>query len=312
MPAIGPDDAALHPGQVGHASPSLFTALVDDAAMFPPGNASLDAAVQQHGVHRTNWYDDLVGPLLVAAPRVPDLLELLAAQGYSEPLAVGLVSPDGLEPARAALSACRGRSEVTVAAVELPLAAADDLSQAWAELGGGSQVAGPRAVWWEIDRAGYLREQLGRLAGAAGSAGPGGAKLRTGGPDAVAFPAESELAAFLRHAIDLDLTFKLTAGLHHAVRRTDEVSGLEQHGVLNVLCAVKAALNGAEEEELTEVLAERDAAPLVARTHAMSEADASVIRAFWASFGCCGVTDPIEELAGLGLLQRDVSTATSR
>ncbi len=35
----------------------------------------------------------------------------------------------------------------------------------------------------------------------------------------------------------------------------------------------------------------------------MSEADASVTRAFWSSFGCCGVTDPVEDLAALGLLQ---------
>ncbi len=73
-----------------------------------------------------------------------------------------------------------------------------------------------------------------------------------------------------------------------------------------MLCAIKAALNGAEEDELTELLAERDPAPLVERTNGMSEADASVTRAFWSSFGCCGVTDPIEELAALGLLSRPV------
>jgi hypothetical protein len=308
MPAIGPDDAALHPGQVGQASPSLFTALVDDAAMFPPGNAPLDRAVDEHVTHRSAWYADLVGPLLVPAGRVPDLLDLAAAQSFSEPLRVGVVARGGLDDARGALSAARSRAEVSVAAVELSLDAADDLARVWAELG----ADGSRAVWFELDREGYLREQLGRLAGAARSAGAGGAKLRTGGTEPSAFPPEAELAAFLRHAIDLDLTFKLTAGLHHAVRRTDEATGLEQHGVLNVLCAIKAALNGAEEDELAEVLADRDEAALVERANAMSEADASVIRAFWSSFGCCGVTDPIGELAGLRLLQRDPSTATSR
>jgi hypothetical protein len=315
MPPIGPDDPALHPGQVGQASPSLFTALVDDAAMFPPGNAPLEQAVRDHRGHRTAWYADLVGPLLVPAARVPDMLDYVAGQGFSEPLVVGVVSPGGLDPARAALAATRNRSEVTVVAVELPLAADDEVAPAWAGLADASTSNGPRAVWWELDREGPLREQLGRLAGAARTAGPGGAKLRTGGPDPSAFPAESELAAFLRHAIDRDLTFKLTAGLHHALRRTDDTPRpvpLEQHGVLNILCAVKAALNGAEEDELTEVLSERDAAPLVGRTHGMSEADASVIRAFWSSFGCCGVTDPIGELAELGLLQRDPTTATSR
>src|SRR6185437_14920130 len=112
----------------------------------------------------------------------------------------------------------------------------------------------------------------------------GGAKLRTGGVEPAAVPSELEVATFLRHAIDVDLTFKLTAGLHHAVRTTDPATGLEQHGVLNLLCAIKAALNGAEEDELEDVLAQRDPAPLVERTNGMSDTDASVARAFWSSF----------------------------
>jgi hypothetical protein len=301
MSPIGPDDAALHPGQVGSASPSLFTGLVDDAAMFPPGNAPLDQAVKEHLEHRQAWYAESIGPLLAPAAGARELANLVAAQGLPGQLAVGVIAAAGLEPAREALAATAG-DVVTVVAVELPLAAADDLDRAWVELATAGQPAQSRAVWWELDRAGYLREQLGRVAGAARGGQPGGVKLRTGGADAAAVPSDEELAAFLRHAIDVELTFKLTAGLHHAVRGTDDQTGLEHHGVLNVLCAIKAALNGAEEDELAELLAERSAEPLVTRTHAMSEADASVIRAFWASFGCCGVTDPIDELAGLGIL----------
>jgi hypothetical protein len=301
MPSIGPDDPARHPGQVGLASPALFTGLVDDAAMFPPGNAPLDDALRAHLTHRSAWYADVVGPLLVPADRVVELADLVATQGLSdsttEPLRIGVIAPTGLDPARRAVAQVEADGAVEVVAVELPLAAVDDLSSAWSELGRPT-----RALWWEIDRAGYLREQLGRLAGAARTAGPGGAKLRTGGLDPAAVPSEAELAAFLRHAIDLDLAFKLTAGLHHAVRGPDPASGQDQHGVLNLLCAVKAALNGAEVDELAELLAEGDAEPLVARANAMSEADASVMRAFWSSFGCCGVTDPIDELAALGLL----------
>lgn len=304
MAPIGRDDAALHPGQVGSASPLLFTGLVDDAAMFPPGNAPLDQALKEHLEHRAAPYADLVGPLLTPAARAVELVEAVAGYGLSEPLRVGIVAPAGVAQARAAIEAAAG-DVVSTVAVELPMTTADDLERTWAELAGGARDTADmtqRAVWWEVARDGYLREQLGRIAGAARSNGPGGAKLRTGGADAAAVPSEEEVAAFLRHAIDLDLTFKLTAGLHHAVRGTDQATGLEHHGVLNVLCASKAALNGAEEDELVEVLAERDAGPLVTRTHGMSEADASVIRAFWSSYGCCGVTDPIGELAALGLL----------
>jgi hypothetical protein len=308
MSPIGPDDAGLHPGQIGSASPLLFTGLVDDAAMFPPGNAPLDQAVKEHLEHRQAWYADLVGPLLSPAGRSAELVEAVAGQGLPTALTVGFVARDGVEQAISALQAARSEV-IDVSAVELPLAAADDLDHAWAELASSGRRAERRAVWWELDRTGYLREQLGRLAGSARNGHLGGAKLRTGGADAAAVPSEAELAAFLRHAIDLDLTFKLTAGLHHAVRGTDHASGLEHHGVLNVLCAVKAALNGAEEDELAEVLAERAAAPLVTRAHGMSEADASVSRAFWSSYGCCGVTDPVDELADLGLLARPATSA---
>ena len=41
--------------------------LVDDAAVFPPGNAALPDAVAAHREHRAAWYADLVGPLLVPA-----------------------------------------------------------------------------------------------------------------------------------------------------------------------------------------------------------------------------------------------------
>jgi hypothetical protein len=35
----------------------------------------------------------------------------------------------------------------------------------------------------------------------------------------------------------------------------------------------------------------------------MSEADASVVRAFFTAYGCCAVTDPIGELVSLRLIK---------
>jgi hypothetical protein len=50
--------------------PRLFAGLVDDAAVFPPGSASVPDAVSAHRRHRTAWYADLVGPLLLPASAV--------------------------------------------------------------------------------------------------------------------------------------------------------------------------------------------------------------------------------------------------
>src|SRR5437764_5232024 len=51
--------------QVRETVAGLMLGLVDDAAVFPPGNASVPDAVRAHRQHRSSWYADLVGPLLV-------------------------------------------------------------------------------------------------------------------------------------------------------------------------------------------------------------------------------------------------------
>ena len=43
------------------------------------------------------------------------------------------------------------------------------------------------------------------------------AKFRTGSTDTAPVPDATELATFLRTCVDMDLGFKLTGGLHHAV-----------------------------------------------------------------------------------------------
>ena len=72
-----------------------------------------------------------------------------------------------------------------------------------------------------------------RADGAAGSR----AKFRTGGLAAELFPTPVELAAVICACRDRDLPFKLTAGLHHALRHTDPETGFTHHGFLNVLAA---------------------------------------------------------------------------
>ncbi|GLY26539.1 hypothetical protein Misp04_62700 [Micromonospora sp. NBRC 101691] len=66
--------------------PRFLAGLVDDAAVFPPGSASLPDALAAHRRHRASWYADLVGPLLVPASALPDLARLLDA---SEQAATG-------------------------------------------------------------------------------------------------------------------------------------------------------------------------------------------------------------------------------
>ena len=42
-------------------SPPAWSGLLDDAAIFPPGNVPLHEAIAAHGAHREAWYGDLLG-----------------------------------------------------------------------------------------------------------------------------------------------------------------------------------------------------------------------------------------------------------
>src|SRR4029453_7664497 len=77
------------------------------------------------------------------------------------------------------------------------------------------------------------------------------------------FPTPDELAAVICACRDRGLPFKLTAGLHNALRHTDPETGFTHHGFLNVLVAALSADDGAEVPEVTEVLAGTDPAPLI-------------------------------------------------
>ena len=54
---------------------------------------------------------------------------------------------------------------------------------------------------------------------------------------------------------------------------------------------------------MESLLSQRDLSPIVDIITRMSEADASVLRAFFTSYGCCGVLDPIGDLSALGLIK---------
>jgi hypothetical protein len=269
------------------AEPSLFASLVDDAAVFPPGNAPLPEAVRRHRVHRTSGYAACVGPLLVPASAAGALVELLEGQ----PLRVGVIGRPGTPGSEVAAAVQQLRAaDVEVAGVEL----------GWTPDWRATDFGGlPFSL--EVPRGDDQIAAIADLASDTSDAAPLQAKFRTGATETWAWPDENELATFIRAAIDHDLGFKLTGGLHHVVRGTHD--GQEQHGLLNVLVTVRWALNGEDVEELVPLLAERDPAILVPQITRMSAADVAIVRAFFTAYGCCEVTDPIGELTTLGLVQ---------
>jgi hypothetical protein len=271
---------------------SLFAGLVDDAALFPPGNAPMARALAEHAAHRASTYGDLVGPFLCPASRIDELAATLPLDQHVELSTVFDVTGDG---AHHALRAVASDARLTLVGVEAAHAKlADDAATV-----GGNLARLPGATGYlEVSR----RDFDGSLE-LIGAGGWHGAKYRTGGTTADAFPDEAELAAFLVAVASRRLPFKLTAGLHHAVRHTDDTTGFEHHGVLNVLVATRVAQQGGSPEEVGATLAERRPDPLVRFVREWDDGTCTDVRRGFRSFGCCGVTDPIDDLTSLGLVE---------
>lgn len=268
-----------------------LVALIDDAAIFPPGNADLDTATAAHLARRDEPWSDLVGSFVVRDTDLPRL------QDTSMPVSVVVSGGAGQIEGPAAL--CR-RLGLQLAGVEIALADPGDL------------VGNARRVVAAVDAArasGALEEDVpvyvelphvGSSASWLAAADELAAlelrlKFRTGGLEPEAFPAAHALARWIDAALDRETPFKCTAGLHRAVRNTSP-EGFEQHGFLNVLAATVRAFDGAGTQEVVEVLETRDAAALV--TEELARA-----RRWFTSFGSCSVDEPLADLRDLGLVR---------
>ena len=194
--------------------PSHLHGLVEDAAVFPPGTPPLAEAVAAHARHRAASYGDLVGPLVVTDASSPTC--------RPGPRRQPLVSPSWSPAAPAPLPAVRW----TVRSDRLGLRGLD---VALRDSATGEVAHNARRIVTAVDQLvadGELDDEVPvhveppRLYGAPPTPDWLGAldeiaamdhrlKLRTGGPDADAFPSALELATCIGAALDRELAFKL-------------------------------------------------------------------------------------------------------
>ena len=265
--------------------PRLFAGLTDDAAVFPPGNASLAEAVEAHRIHRAAWYAEMVGPLLIPPT---DLASLPPA----ERLTVGLVG----ERAAVARALAAVPDGITVRQVESPVAKrGEDPMPGVKDF---VALAEGTTGYAEVPLTGGLLGALDELAAARAAGADVAPKFRTGGLAAELFPTPVELAGVIVACRDRGLPFKLTAGLHRAIRHSDPETGFVHHGFVNVLVAALVAAGGAGAGAVTDALAAVDPVPLVQAVRARLGED----RPLWIGFGTCSVSEPLADLTMLGLL----------
>jgi hypothetical protein len=270
-------------------SGAAFAGLLDDAAVFPPGNLPLAEAVLAHRGHHGGGYAEFVGPLVLPAAALVKLAPLL--DGAKVALSVTLSGEAGA--AASAVAAAAALDGATLAAVEAVLPG----DRGIAELVDALDAELPPDVLGYVE---VPRDERGTGVLDALNGSRYRAKFRTGGTVPAAHPSEPELAGMIAAAVDRKVTFKCTAGLHHAIRHTD--GELEQHGFLNVLLATEAALGGAGQAELVTLLGDRSAARVADLVRQLGAGRLAATRASFGSFGTCSVTEPLQDLVALGLL----------
>lgn len=136
------------------------------------------------------------------------------------------------------------------------------------------------------------------------------AKVRTGGLEASAYPSSADLADFIQQCSQLDLTFKLTAGLHNPLPSVDPATGGRMHGFVNVLTATAQALaHDLTTKEIEQILEETDPKAfsfkrdsVTVHEHKASLAEVENSRTLFVSFGSCSVAEPLEGLEKTGFL----------
>lgn len=250
--------------------------------MFPPGNADPVDALAGHLRYRRGSLNPYVGPLLVHVDRLVDVDAAHAAAG-APPVEVVVVGTSEL-PA----TVSRG---LAVVGFERPVT-----EEPLPEAGGGLPLA------CEVSPDAHGTRLLEAIAAARADGVAVVGKLRTGGTQPAAFPDEETVARVISAAVCLAVPLKFTAGLHHAVRFTADDTGFEHHGFLNLIVAVDAAQRGATERALTGLMRVRDGGQLASTVSRWSDAETARVRQGFLSFGCCGVEDPLRDLAALGLI----------
>lgn len=288
-------------------TPEFLARLVDDAAIFPPGDLPLPRALAEHREHRRSAYADLVGTFVVSDAALPALCDLVRGDlvpgdlvpAAQQPVAVTLVVSGGAGAVEGAVRWAARAPGISLAGLEIALRDEADLAhnagRVLAAVDAVAEELGEAAVYVEPPRvhdeptAGWLAA-LDELA-----AREVRLKFRTGGLDADAVPTPTELAACLEAALDRELAFKCTAGLHRALRHVD-AAGITHHGFLNVLLATRAGLDGAD---VVAVLEETAPSALLA---GLDPAGLARARRWFTSFGSCSIAEPRDDLVDLGVI----------
>jgi len=288
---------------------ALLAGAIDYAGLFPPAALDLATVVANYGRYRVGDEAWALGRLVVPVARLDDL-ERAAGTRWREDALAGhapwrisaLVGNDVAADARR--TAAFNQTHAPAAVVDCVEARARSVAEVEA-LGG---LFDGVDLFVEVPLATELAPLISAIRGIRAHA-----KVRTGGVTADAFPDARDVARFLKACAEGGVSFKATAGLHHALRgeyrltyAPDSPTGT-MFGYFNIFLASAQAQTGASLEQLIRTLAGSNRAMLGiddeeirweggrASTEMMQRTRAN----FALAFGSCSFREPLDDLGTL-------------
>ena len=291
----------------------LLDGLVDYAGLFPPASQSMQAAVESYASYRGGPDRAALGRFIVPLDRLQEFeasaRELMPRGEGSEPwlLSVLVAEATATRAEQMLKFNCHHWSgsadgHAVIDAVELKVANQDDVEAQHAQL--------PKFFvrYFEVPLTANVEAIVKAIAAVGGRA-----KIRTGGVTRDAFPAARDILRFLVACARENVAFKATAGLHHPVRGSFNLTYKPQsetgtmYGFLNVFLAAALLRRGEPESVVLEVLGESDARAFDFSNEYIGwrghRVDATALREirrqFAISFGSCSFREPVDELTAL-------------
>jgi hypothetical protein len=293
----------------------LLGGLIDYAGLFPPAALGMAETVGRYASYRDGLHASTLGRLVVPASRLDEfertLSDALATSPQAEPWQVSLLAAPPYDDVVARIwefngkhGAC-GTRQAVVDSVEVTVSTAAEVERAADAFPAGF------ALFVETPTVNAPAGLLDAVAKCRA-----GAKLRTGGTSAEKIPSTLGLATALMACHETGLSFKATAGLHHALRSERRLTydpappRAVVHGFLNVLVASAVITAGwVDTAGAAEILAEESADAfrvgddaIAWRGHRLALGDLRAARRFFRSFGSCSFDEPVADLENLGLL----------
>lgn len=270
----------------------IFERFFDDAAIFPPGLAPLDSAVKNHIDRKKHQVAPLVGSLVLPIDQLKAAGDL--AEGASVEVSA-VITDQEVDRLRLFLDDHSPAQNVSVIAAEVKLDPGSE-TEGWKKRLSQLQAEYPHLKTWVELPYDRISDEVLRWLGEEGLQ----LKFRTGGIRSELFPAPEELVEVLRCAVDNKIPFKLTAGLHRAMRYTNPKTGFAHFGFLNIAAAVRTLQDSKDESAALAVLNSDDSVQVKA-----AATDRKSWRDTFVSFGTCSVVEPLETLVELDLYSKE-------